>query len=270
MIQRAFTLIELLVVISILGLLASVVLLSMEGATDQAKQKKAMEFSHTTRVSLGADLVGEWRFDETAGTEAKDSSGYDNDGNLVGDPQWVDGIFGKALNFDGNDHVAIAHSSAFDLSQLTIELWIKTPSDFGGDGYRALVVKQGADRDYNFYARSYLDGTRTTHLHFSSARWGSSITLLPEPYDPNTWHHVAITVDSTGLEKYYSDGVFLEQHQRDPAVADNDYPLWIGKADNLWNGTIDEVRIYNHALPSAEIQQHYTQGIAKYGLALGY
>ncbi len=272
--NKSFTLIELLVVISILGLLSSLVLISLQGAKDQADIGKAQEFSHTVRVSLGADLVGEWRLNDGAGNSSVDSSGYGNDGNWsgagVGGTHWTtDGIHDGAALFNGtDDYIEVAHSSAFDVSQLTIELWIKTPANFGGNRYRALVSKQGADRDYNWYTRSNDNPTRVTDLHFSSARWGSSLFSLPSPYEPETWHHVAITVDSTGLQKYYSDGVLFDQSQKVPAIADNNYPLWIGRADNLWNGIIDDLRIYNKALSSAEIQQHYVREEIKYNIVL--
>ena len=56
--SKAFTLIEMLVVISVLALLAGTVIIAMQGARDQADQKKAMEFSHAVRVSLGAGDSG--------------------------------------------------------------------------------------------------------------------------------------------------------------------------------------------------------------------
>jgi hypothetical protein len=48
-------------------------------------------------------LVGSWHFNEGSGTVAYDSSGNNNNGNLVNGPTWVDGKFGKALSFDGVD-----------------------------------------------------------------------------------------------------------------------------------------------------------------------
>ena len=45
--------------------------------------------------------VGMWLFDEGSGNVAKDSSGNKNDGKLVENPKWVNGKFGKALEFDG-------------------------------------------------------------------------------------------------------------------------------------------------------------------------
>lgn len=266
MFKKAFSLIELLIVISIIGFLASIILVSLEGGEQRAIVGKAMNFSQTVRTSLGADLIGEWKFDEGSGTTTKDSSGNNNHGILVGFDGtpvsgWTNnGMFGKALVFDGsNDCVEVAHSSVFDVNQLTIELWIKTPVSFGATGWRALVSKQGTDRDYNWYTYSS-NGVNVTYLHFSSARWGSSSFDLPKPYKPDTWHHVVVAVDQTGLAKYYSDGDFLNQYQGVAAVANNNYPLWIGRADNRWNSAIDEVRIYNRALYASEIQQLYAEG----------
>ena len=248
-------------VIAVVSLLSTIVLGSLNDAREKGRIAAGQKFASSLHHSIGDELVGEWKFDQD---NADDSSGWGNDGSLeggLGGGDFVDDMMGRALEFDGSGYVKIAHSSLFDLDQLSIELWIKTPVSFGGL-YRALVSKQqGADRDYNFYARSS-DASRVTDLHFSSARWGSSLFTLPKPYSPDTWHHVAITVDHTGLEKYYSDGAFLNQHQGTSATANNNYPLWIGAADNYWNGRIDNVRIYSKALTSAEIQKHYAEGLA--------
>ena len=56
-----------------------------------------------TSVTEGADpsLVGWWRLDEGNGTNVSDSSGYGNHGTINGDPQWIEGFIGKALQFEG-------------------------------------------------------------------------------------------------------------------------------------------------------------------------
>jgi len=48
-------------------------------------------------------IVGAWLFDETNGKVAKDASGNDNDGNLVGGAKWVKGKFGNAIELNGKD-----------------------------------------------------------------------------------------------------------------------------------------------------------------------
>jgi len=52
-------------------------------------------------------LIGHWKLDEGAGTIASDSSGLGNDGTLGGNPQWVAGIMGGALDLDGISFLAL-------------------------------------------------------------------------------------------------------------------------------------------------------------------
>ena len=47
-----------------------------------------------------ATVEGVWNFDNG---DAEDTSGKGLNGNIVGDPEVVDGIVGKALLFDGED-----------------------------------------------------------------------------------------------------------------------------------------------------------------------
>lgn len=205
---------------------------------------------------LDSGLVGYWHLDEGSGTSAMDSSGWANIGTLnsfSGIP-WVSGKIGNALSFSGiGNYINVPHATSFDVTALSIALWIKTPSSFGSIGWRNLVSKQGATRDYSFYSYSS-DGVKVTALHLSSAVFGSWQINLPTAYTASTWHHVAVTISSTGYQQIYSDGVRIGSFQGTAGTAAKNYPLWIGRADNYWNGHMDEVRIYNRTLSSAEIR----------------
>jgi hypothetical protein len=65
-----------------------------------------------------ADLVGWWRLDEGTGTTAYDSSGNGNDGTILGNPQWVAGKVGGALDFDGNgDYIDCGNDPIFNITK---------------------------------------------------------------------------------------------------------------------------------------------------------
>ena len=69
-------------------------------------------------------LIGWWKFDETNGTLAYDSSGNGNDGNLTGGPTWATGKIGGALSFDGvDDYVVTDVTTGLDFS---VSTWVKT------------------------------------------------------------------------------------------------------------------------------------------------
>jgi len=80
--NKSFSLIELLVVIAIIGLLASIILVSLKGVREKAEIAKGLEFSQSIQHALGADAVGIWSFDEDSGSTANDNSGYGNSGTL--------------------------------------------------------------------------------------------------------------------------------------------------------------------------------------------
>jgi len=91
--------------------------------------------------NVSADLVGYWKFDEGSGTAAVDSSGYGNDGTLNGDPQWVAGQLGGALDFDGSNFVEIPHDDSLSITeQITIAAWTNMRSNASGE---LVIVSKG-------------------------------------------------------------------------------------------------------------------------------
>ena len=54
-----------------------------------------------TQADVREGLIAEYRFDESAGRLASDSSGQHLHGRLEGNPQWVKGYYGNGLQFDG-------------------------------------------------------------------------------------------------------------------------------------------------------------------------
>ncbi len=71
-------------------------------------------------------LVGWWKFDETSGIVAYDSSGNGHDGNLTNGPTWTNGKIGGALSFDGFDDLVTLGNVTGGLLDLTLSAWVKT------------------------------------------------------------------------------------------------------------------------------------------------
>jgi hypothetical protein len=84
------------------------------------------------------NLIGWWTFDEGMGNTAIDFSGYGNDGKLGGDPQWVEGIIGGALELTGGGHVIIdsVHDDITSVN-ISVSIWIKTTQGNEGELFAA-------------------------------------------------------------------------------------------------------------------------------------
>jgi len=207
-------------------------------------------------------LLGYWKFDEGKGDIAKDFSGKGNDGTIYGAVATA-GKIGQALSFDGVGNYVDCGKTAGNLGTdpFTIECWVKSENNEASyfiekrqkDGHQWLFTLSVGKPYFN-----YNDGN-------SNYAYKVSNTVLQQ----GQWYHLAAVVDrpSSYLPIIYVNGVVgkgrIGQHGNpETANMDNTGNLYFGRntyrnAKNYFNGSIDEVRIYNRALTETEIKNHY-------------
>ncbi len=89
--KKGFTLIELLIVIAIIAVLAVIVVIQLNNAREAARISTTLQWSEQVHRRLFLDNNLEFRFDEA---DAIDTSGNQNDGKIVGDVLFMDGVPG--------------------------------------------------------------------------------------------------------------------------------------------------------------------------------
>lgn len=198
-----------------------------------------------------AGLVGWWKFDETQGTVARDNSGGNHDGTLIGRAHWAPGRIGGAVALDGhNSYIKIAKSSDFDFSgQLTLSAWVNMQTV--SSPWMAVITKG----DSAWRLSSYNTDRK---IHFSVNRYdhtegaNGSTVLGPE------WHHLAAVYDGEMMKLYVDGKLDATQPWTNGISRDNSDVLIGENADRMnrgFNGLIDDVRVYNYALPESEISR---------------
>jgi len=264
--NRAFTLLELLVVITIIGILSSIVIVSMSGSTDSATIAKGKTYAQQVHALLGHEAVLNLNFNENAtgtcsdGKDVCDVSGYNNNGTIYGASYISSPVDGYALSFDGeNDYVRVLHDESFNLvDTLTIEVW--------------------ASLDYSKWAyilgKGYYDAGQVS-LGYHTAypnKWFLIFGGLERPFSAVTfgkWGHIVVTYDASLASdniKMYSNGQIMRTGNYTGDGINNSSHFDIGRAygsARYWPGLIDDVRLYAEALPTTEIQKHYVQGLEK-------
>ena len=200
-------------------------------------------------------------FDELDGNQAIDHSQYQNHGMLVGNPQLVEGKFGKALEFNGQtDWVEVPHDESLLVETgLTIMAWIKTPRfTTPGTHWQGIIAKGNNPRSYSFYTQE-----RSLHL---SVGFGPQGSASDESLELNQWQHVVAQVDANGTHSYWINGKpagSIPLKPELPGSSDTETIL-IGRtheSNREFLGLIDEVRLWRRVLSEEEILQQMGQGL---------
>lgn len=215
---------------------------------------------------LGDSPAGYWRLNETSGTTIADSkktipktTGTLSGGVTLGEPSGISGSAnaGTSARFDGNTGViTISGESAFDFVQkMAVEAWIKVSA--WTREWQAIVTKGDSTWRLTRYGTSSVVSFETsgsTGIHSLPGQ-----TSLAD----GQWHHVVGVCDGVG--KYlYVDGALEAFAAYNATLNQNSAPVMIGANSEApgrnFNGWIDEVAVYNHALSPSDVLAHYLAG----------
>jgi prepilin-type N-terminal cleavage/methylation domain-containing protein len=261
--EKAFTLIELLVVIAIVGILAGLAVVNMSGATEAARIAKLKVYSNSIRSSLMGDRVSEWKFDEGSGTSTADTVGSNN-GTVAGTPAWKTGadcVSGSCLNFGAGSYVNCGSPGSLDITgNITLEAWIK-PALINTYGIISKIDGGGVGA-YGLWTRS--TGSFEILLDNPDSGWVSASSPA-NTVKANEWNHLVGIWNGTQLKVYYN-GVQAGTSNYSGRLVAAAQNLTIGAltpGSYIFNGPIDEVRIYSQALTASNIEENYLAGLDK-------
>lgn len=199
--------------------------------------------------------VGYWRLDELVTPDAYDATLNGNDGLYVlGVTLGVPGAFaqsGTAAQLDGTGRVDLGDRFDFPgTASFSLEAWVN-PGD-GGTG--ALLGK------FDYLGMEYVG-----YNLYVSASGPVSFSRRPgglaqaSSLRPNVFTHVVAAYDGVTM-RLYIDGAVQDNQDHMGAIADVASPFFIGDAASWanFNGTMDEVAVYDYALAPTQISDHYT------------
>ena len=206
-------------------------------------------------------LVVYHAYDEGKGDEAEDLSGNEHHG-VIDNPAWVDGKFGKALEFGGEGSdvfVTVESTAKLNVDEMTFMAWVNAEH---WNGTRQIVGKSvhggcGGRVQYGLFSEG-----GTFKLRFETEAGRNDIsTGLP---DTEKFIHIAFTND-TKKGKIYIDGKEEAEGDVPGKLGANDDPWRIGqdcdRLNYVFAGIIDEVRLWNRALSEDEINTFMEQGV---------
>ena len=194
------------------------------------------------------------------GGRLEDLAGLGLHGTVSGAQVTPQGYFGGAMEFDGvDDSVIVPDNTALDaIDATTVSLWLKHHYATNPDSHKSLVWKGG---DYGYYGRNYMVGLSSGLLPQLSWADGTSSVIMTAPIQlvENRWYHLGGVFDWARNDfRIYLDGTLVASSTSSVNTIQNDGPLNIGMPAGgstyaCFDGIIDEVQIFDRALPPEEI-----------------
>ncbi|WP_299583613.1 cadherin domain-containing protein [uncultured Sunxiuqinia sp.] len=203
----------------------------------------------------------EYLFEEASGKIAIDSHDS-NDGTIINEELRVDGINGGGLQLTGTGYITMGNSFGANVQdELTLSAWILPQSS--SNIYQGVIMHGGPSTDsYALYIHPGLQSISFKTSGTTNA-W-MNINDVAELWDGN-WHLVTVTYDGTQKVLYLDDKVLLSIDATGTIESGEGYNLLVGAGRDeenpslLYEGLMDEVRIYNSALTGDEVNDLYNR-----------
>jgi hypothetical protein len=238
------------------------------------------------QADITTGLAGYWTFNDGSGSStAADSSTYSDTGTLTGfsdttySSMWVTGFRGgisesNAILFNNGatgNYVSIPYQSQLSFNtglQFTISAWIKSSVAAGSQTGGAGIIVHGTSGAGQQYTIDMNAGQFRFYVYNASA----AHTIVTGTVSPaaNTWYHVAgvFNASATGTKQqvFYINGTANASATPPTTLVASTSVVSIGNRLNSgvytlpFQGTIDEVRIYNRALSATDIKELYGYG----------
>jgi uncharacterized protein YjdB len=209
-------------------------------------------------------MVGHWKLDEGSGNTLIDHSGNGNNAILQSttNVRWVSGVIGSALQLDGgtNRFALAPHNPTLEIpNALSIAAWVK-PNVL----HRGTILNKSDGNGFEFW----LDSNGQLEFRLNRTNNGSTY-LIRSNYNYNgdlgKWIHVAATFNGTEMVIYVNGVSNISKTYAPFTIGTTSGNLILGALGTIqrYNGSIDEVMLYNRALSGPEIM-----GLANVGSAL--
>jgi hypothetical protein len=213
-------------------------------------------------------IVAHWSFDSL---KADTFYNVARDNYHVASPylQTEEGVLGNALSLSGTSFKPVIRNSSSDflMSQFSVEAWVminEDPAVMGrlADQYKILEYSSITSGVYNGFSLCVMGGGKAD-ISLGQSSWVDCTS--PEALQIKRWYHLVGTCDGQMLRLYINGKKVNQQPYSGTTIAPEANATIgcqirkTGETACHFFGLIDELRVYNYALDSSSIVNHYTE-----------
>lgn len=215
--------------------------------------------------AVWSDYEAVWHFAEGTGSVAGDSTSNNNDGTLVGSPNWTTGKSGGALQFNGsgNSGNRVTVPGFLTTATTTVSVWFTQNAVQSGNGNWTYVLHSSSDQNVgssNFWLGRLgspdpdIGDIGATVGGWSSGLGHSDIVLEPD----NRYYHVT-AVQADGQVRLYVDGQLVRTRSQSMfTFTSEDWGIGAATGGNRSHpGIIDSPRVSTMSRSSAWVAAEY-------------
>ncbi len=216
----------------------------------------------TSAQDLESGLITHFKFDETSGNYAYDSSDSGFDSQVLGGTEWGNGIIDGAIEFNGLDaKIDLGQPDEYTMTSFSIACWFKNDN---ADRFRVITARNSHWQTRQWWLTVWEEGYgtgRDAKLVFRmSPTSGNYVDLVSASrVDDDEWHSAVVTIDSTdgGTARLYLDNELQHTITGFGVPKMPNASAFIGRdisgSNRFYSGSLDDFRIYNRVLSADEI-----------------
>ena len=223
------------------------------------------------------DVVGDITLDVIGGVQAQLMGGasveifseaaYSEPNSVIGDYLQLEN---HGESTEDAEYAQILDASVFNYPEITVSAWFRMAADEAPDS-KSVIWACGVDNDNYWDFTPYIEygeEDENEGMARSELRVSSDQSRLDVIYEVNTeqWYFVTVTFSDRTV-KMYIDGEYVDTGKMYDRISDLTKTFaYIGRriattAGNypMFDGSIDELKIYNYAMSTVEVAQAYLE-----------
>lgn len=209
-----------------------------------------IDASQEAVADVWTDYSGVWHMNDLTTSTVKDSTANANNGTKTGasEPIEATGKIGKAQTYDGiNDSIVVTKSASLTFggtTPISIEAWVNMDSPVAlrriWTHGNEIVLRITAFGQVEFIMNTFTGAT-------------DRIVTASSLFTTAGWHHVVATYDGTKMRIYLNGEMVKDGTPSGTYANDANNPRIGNTGSELWDGSIDEVRVLQSALSTDRI-----------------